>query len=575
MRLRLALLALGLTLTITAAARAAGPAEALFRLVPPDAGLTMAVEDLRGHARQFFDSHLSEGLRQLPAVRAWFASDRFLGFQRARCEIENVIGVSVAKIRDDLLGDAVVLTLRLPEGGRQEDARGMLLVRVRDRGLLDRLVQEMNAAQKKKGELRRLIERARGTSVYFCREFRNRPTEYYTTLEDNTFAWSNAEELVQGVIDRKAGDRPGLADDSSFQRVRCRLPERSAVSLFVNPRFIASVLSWAAESSRGADPRFAAILGRHVDAMEYLGAAIEWRGGLILHTEAALDPKKLDPRLRDWAARTSGNPLARSLPATALALATAHVDFSAVLDLVRDLTPVPERPRLDTGLLALKGILLGNDPEALLAYPHIGPGVVAYVEPPDPGGSRPIVPVVVAVQLGSDPGAEPAAAVPLDNALRTFLALRALDVKQGEPPRVETREIEGQKVTTLSGTSPFAYAIAPDRLILGNVAEAVARSFTIPTQSDAGFARLQATYFPNVESFACVDLEAVHQLAEAHRPGLTRRIAARRNRPEPDAAHDLDQALALIHLFRSAFLTSAIAPDATSIHRTLGLIAKP
>jgi hypothetical protein len=575
MRFRHALLVLGLMLTTAVAVRAAGPADALFRLVPPDAGLTLAVEDLRGHARQFFDSPLAEGLRQLPAVQAWRASDQFLGFQRARREIENLIGAPVAKIRDDLLGDAVVLTLRLPEGGRQEDARGLLLVRVRDRVLLDRLVQEMNAAQMKKGDLLRVVEHARGTSAYFSREFRKQAAEYFTTLEDNTFAWSNAEELVQGVIDRKAGDRPGLADESSFQRVRRRLPERSAVSLFVNPRFVASVISWGPKSSKRADTHLAALFGRQVNAMQYLGAAIEWRDGLIVHTETELNPNKLDSRLRNWAAQPSGNPLARTLPATALALATAHVDFLAVLDLVRELTPVPEQPRLDTVLLALKGILLGIDPAALLAYPHIGPGVMAYIEPPDQAGTRPILPVVIAVQLDSVPGAEPVAAGPLDNALRTVLALRALNVKQGEPLQVETREIEGRKVTALSGASPSAYAIAPGRLILGNSVEAVARSFTLPTRTNSGFARLQATYFPNVESFACVDLEAVHQLADAHRPGLARRIAARRNRPVPDAAYDLDQALALIHLFRSAFLTSTIAPDATSIHRTLGLIAKP
>jgi hypothetical protein len=110
----LACLALGITLAIAATARGAGPAEMLFRLVPPDAGLALAIEDLRGHARQFSNSPLSDGLRQLPAVRAWFASDRFQRFQRARREIEKALGENVAKIRDDLLGDAVVLTLRVP-----------------------------------------------------------------------------------------------------------------------------------------------------------------------------------------------------------------------------------------------------------------------------------------------------------------------------------------------------------------------------------------------------------------------------------------------------------------------------
>jgi hypothetical protein len=395
----------------------------------------------------------------------------------------------------------------------------------------------MNAAQMKKGKLVRVAAHALGPLMYFSREFHhglNRPTAYYTTLDDDTFAWSNSEELVQEVIDRKAGDRPGLGDDAPFRLVRRRLPECAAVSLFINLRFLASILAAMPKPSKPSDAQFAAMLGRHVSAMEYAGAAIEWRDGLILHTEEALDPKKLDPWLRSWAAQTSVNPLARSLPATALAVATAHVEFGAALDLVRNLTPEPARPRLDTFQLALKGVLLGNESATLLAYPHVGPGLLAYIEAPGTAGARPVLPVVFVVNLGSDSGGESGAAAPLDNALRTLLALRALDVKQGEPLRVETREIQGRMVMALNASSPFVYAVGSGRLVLGNAAEAVARQFTTPL-SETGFARLQARYFPDVSSFACVDLEAVHRLADAHRPGLARRIAAKQHRPEADA----------------------------------------
>src|SRR6185437_14967165 len=112
-------------------------------------------------------------------------------------------------------------------------------------------------------------------------------------------------------------------------------------SLFANPRFLATILAGAPKPSKPSDAQFAATLGRHVNAMEYAGAAIEWRDGIILHTEESLDPKKVDPWLRNWAGQTSRNPMVRQLPATALAVATAHVDFGAVGDLVRELTPEP------------------------------------------------------------------------------------------------------------------------------------------------------------------------------------------------------------------------------------------
>ena len=120
---------------LAGSARGAGPADELFRLVPPDAGVTLAVEDLSGHAREFLASPLAERLGRLPAVRDWLASDRSRRLRNARREVEAALGVDLATIRDGLLGDAVVLTLHVPPGGRPDEARGLLLVRVRDRPL--------------------------------------------------------------------------------------------------------------------------------------------------------------------------------------------------------------------------------------------------------------------------------------------------------------------------------------------------------------------------------------------------------------------------------------------------------
>ncbi len=53
------------------------------------------------------------------------------------------------------------------------------------------------------------------------------------------------------------------------------------------------------------------------------------------------------------------------------------------------------------------------------------------------------------------------------------------------------------------------------------------------------------------------------------------RMAARQNRPEAEAAADLDQALALIAVFDAAFATSVAEPGFTGIHRTFGLVSVP
>ena len=78
MRIRLRLpgiLAVSLALALGMPARGESPADELLGLVPADAGLTVAVEDLSGHLRTFLDSPLAEALARLPAVRGWLASD--------------------------------------------------------------------------------------------------------------------------------------------------------------------------------------------------------------------------------------------------------------------------------------------------------------------------------------------------------------------------------------------------------------------------------------------------------------------------------------------------------------------
>jgi hypothetical protein len=574
---RLAVLVLALMLAPPA--QGAGPADGLFRLVPPDAGVSLAIEDLRGHAREFLASPLAEGLARLPAVRASRESGRLGRIEQALRKVEALVGASVPKIRDDLLGDAVVLTLRVPPGGKPDEARGLLLVRARDRALLDRLIQGVNAAQMNSGELVRVSARDRGGSPYWVREFRQagRPAESYTVLDGNVFAWSNSEEMVQGVIDRRAGAAPGLDSEPRFRKVRDRLPGRVAASLFADPASLRALMPPSPGPSKPGEKWAAAMIGRYVGAVEYVGAALQWRDGLILHTEETIDPAKLDPGFRRQADAGPSRSPWRGVPATALALVSIRADFGALLDAARGAMSEAGRAKVDDLLLVLGGLMLGHDARADI-LPRLGPGLSVFVDAPAaPGaGTRPGIPVVALLDAkGAEGGSRVDVSAALDNALRTFLAFRGLDEKAGGGPRrVVTREVRGVPVTTLERWAPFAYAVAADRLAVGRPPQAVARALGGGEASGSPLTTLRAAYFPEAETFACADLAALHAAADRLREPLANRIAARRREGPEAAARDLDQALALMALFRGAFLTSTMAADASSVHRMLGLIAR-
>jgi hypothetical protein len=563
------------TLGIASATRGAGPADPLLRLVPADAGLTIVVEDLRNNAREFFASPLFPRLRDLPAVKEWFASERGRGFDRARRQIGSILGADFATVRDGLLGEAVVLTLRVPPGRRPNEARGLLLTRVTDRALLDRTVTILNDAQKKKGEMVRVSERRRGEAVYFVREFLPglRPDEFYAHLDGSVFAWSNSEELIRDVIDRQARGPGGLAELPAVHEVRRRLPEGAAATALIDPRFVAQILAASSRPRKPGEERLHALIGRYLAAVRHAGASVSWRDGLVLHTEEVVDPEKLGPSLRAWASRTDrpGASLAR-IPGTALAVASVHLDAGVVLDALASLVSDADQTKLGNLGVAVNGILLGQDLRADVA-PRLGPGLTAFVDRTEPGGAQ----VVLQAEIANGPEGEKAGAA-LDNALRTLLAVHALDDKQGGGKlRLASRTVGDAKVTALAPVTPYAYAVSDGRLVLGRTEAAVARALTARPDPSAGawFERLRAARFPSALSYACADLQAIHAYAEPRRVAIARRSALRQNRPEADAARDLDQALALIHLFDAAYATSAVDPDFRGVHRTFGLVTLP
>ena len=517
-----------------AAEPGARPADALLRLVPPDAAVVLTVEGLRDQVRAFTGSRLAADLWQLPAVRAWLDSEKYQQFEQSRAQIEAVLGANLTDLRDELLGDAVVLALRLPPEAPADSsqARGLLVFRARDRALLERLIRVVNTTQKDSGELAQVGDRQRAGTTYHVREFpaaAARLPEWYVAYPDGTFAFSNSEPLIHAVIDRKGAARdllkklqvtppahgsvakiePGLGDLPKLQSVQRRLPERALARLFIDPRHIGRLLAAAPRPAKPSDARFMALLERYLAAVDYAGAALVWNDrSIVLHTVETLDPSHLDSWLRRWAGGTRRpDPALERVPPTALAMVSSHVDAVALHDALSLIVPDEDQPKLANIETILTGLLLGQDLRTQI-LPRLGPGVLAYLDSPSewdqggagssgpPAGSSWPFPLVVVVSLGGDgqggsslgearpkeaKARDPAPitmAAALENGLRTVLALTAMDEKRNQGrSRILTRVVAGATVTTLDSPISFAYAVdsAGSRLVLGTSAGSVAR----------------------------------------------------------------------------------------------------
>ena len=518
-RFTLALVAIAISFASAVRVCADGPADALLKLAPPDAGLTLTLEDLRGRTREILESSLVERLRKLPEFETWKRSDAYRGVQTAIARLELLLGQKLSTVGRELFGDAVVLTLRVPPDQGPESARGLLIARVPNKALLEGLIERLDSALKVSGELKSLEHRERAGVKYLVRQFKaeTRLREYYAILDGSIFIWSNSEELILGAIDRSVTGTGGLADEPAFQQVRARLPRNALASVFVDMRLVGRILAMNPRERTADDELPFALMTRAVGDLTYAGAALEWRNGLVLHLDGTADPSKVIPALKKLAVQP--NPFADSklrVPASTLAVATGTVDLSTALDIVRGVSNEVNRVKIDNLVQAFNGILLGHDLRREI-LPNIGPSYLITLdgaELEDAGDAAgPLGRLPLTLVMPVAPGTPCQA---LDNALTTLLAFYALDDKHApDRLRVTSETIAEGKVTSLGKGTPYAYSIHDGNLMFGTSSETVARVLMAQSERDAGarFRALRAACFPREHGFVCIDLRAVHALA--------------------------------------------------------------
>ncbi len=533
------------------------PTDALLRLLPADTTIVLTVDGLRDQARAFAASKLAAELVKLPAVKAWLESEKFHELERASAQIETILGTSLSEVRDELVGDGVLLALRIPAdpAADSSQARGLLLFQARDQALLRRLIRVLNTVQQDNGELTRLADRARGNVTYHQREFApgtGRPTEWYVDYPDGTFAFTNSESMIQAVIDHKAArgadgasnakpaGESGLGDLATVQKVLARLPRHGVARLLVNPRHIerSAANTVGKQATEGPLP---ALFKRYLPAVEYAAVTLEWgEAGIAMHAVETLLPQKLDPWIRRWASdnRQVDPDLAR-VPAGALAVACGQLDGVSLFDAIALLGDHDNQPKLATLETALSGLLLGQDLRTAI-LPNLGPGVVAYIEPPADTDAPPRagqapwpLPVVIAVSVNEPHTNSPQARVfnAVDNALRTVLAFSTLDEKRGlARARITTRAVAGADVTTLDIPVPFAYAVdrVRKRVVVGTSSASVTQFIECAADTKAGknLRILQKAVLTGADTFLCIDFTALNRLAAANRDRLVQMLAA-------------------------------------------------
>lgn len=557
-------------LGICAGARAqSGPGgvESLLALVPDDATAVLAAEHLRVHLDAWKSHPGMAAAVKLSAVQRWLASADFERLRAARVEIESVLGVSIGSLIDDLLGEAVVLSLHASgEGG--SEPKGLLLLRPRDPQRLARLIEAVDAAERRSGALKQTGEHRHRGEAYRSRRFNDprRAPDFYATLAGNGFAWSNSEALLRAVIDRGLDRTPVLP---WIAELRAQLPAGAIASVYAGASALELVARGAELANKVAtdsnkDPALSVLQAlRGVAVSLHIGASVE------LHCVELVDLERVGGSLPALArAPRPGPRLVQRLRGPLLLVASGDVDFEALYrtGLNLALAGDPERRMLfETffgGLVggpdAIPAVLGGMGPEVLLAW--FG-GVAA---PP----SRPSFLGAVELRGPSEVHER------LANLVRTTLALVALDSKRTPAGRLETLERDGLSLLRYrqAGLTLVAH-VGPGLLVLGSEEERVvdfARGGVAADGASSG-APWQVGTYADADHLVWLDHEPLRAWIEAHRGELIARIRGESERDPGDAEAELDQSLQWLGLFDATHFVNEFREGGRIWAQTLGL----
>ncbi len=152
-------LAIILLIALAHPAPASTPRDDLLRLVPEDVGFCLVIQDLRGH---------SDAILRSPFIKKWWESPIGKAIANApeqkklaefETQLKEGLGVTLAQLRDDILGDAVIFAYRPGGPGKEDQEVGLMLVHARDPKLLAEITSRFNDIQKQSGDLKDVLDR--------------------------------------------------------------------------------------------------------------------------------------------------------------------------------------------------------------------------------------------------------------------------------------------------------------------------------------------------------------------------------------------------------------------------------
>jgi hypothetical protein len=453
--------------------QAASPTDELLRLVPEDVGFCVVVQDLREHGERLGASPFVKQLRlaYLNKSPEWAQVQGLNEFFQKQFEVD------LTRIRDDILGDAVVFAYRPGPPGKPQEEQGLILVQARNAELLASLIRKFNEAEINNGKLKEVKEAEFKGEKYF-RRIKPGGEELYA-IRGGTFVFATREQMLQEVLTRLRQE--AKAPTTLQTALQTGAPGKPLASVWINPRAFDAELQQNLKAAKGNDAAALENLLRYWKAIDsvVLSLALDADAYVNVTVQARLEALPASAR-KFLQTADQASDLPAKLPADALLACAGRLQCDALFEMLSEfLTPEDAkslREKADGFMRAAGGRKFVDD-----VLPSLGPDFAVCVTAP-PSDDKNWFPHIF-LALGVSPGKNKDK--PVDEAVLEAInwaataAVFAYNGLGGNPLTVETMTLDRLKIKYVDGGDGFppglrpAFALQHGFLTIGSSPEAL------------------------------------------------------------------------------------------------------
>lgn len=334
------------------------PRDELLRLVPADTAICLVVQGVRERSQTIAASPLAAWVRDKyrPALGAAPELEKLKDVEKL---FTTFLGVSLTDLRDDIFGDAIVLTYTPGPVGRPDAEQGCVMLQARDPDKLTALVGKLNALQQTTKELTAVTQQAHAGQKYFQRVKADGRHEFYL-LDNGLFVFAAQEGSIRALIDQRQNLK---ADPSPVAKAMGQLGVQDAfLTCWFNPRKLdaevaAHVAAAGSAKEKAARRQFAQIWSAFDSLALYVAADKDLELGFAAAYRADALPAEWKVLL---GSRARASALWQVIPDDALFAVAGRATGSQIVDALLSFTPADDRVAVRAEVEKTFGAVIGR-----------------------------------------------------------------------------------------------------------------------------------------------------------------------------------------------------------------------